>query len=102
MLYTLDVPFVRRTGKVIGILEYSIDDKWLRPNKKVGTYKNPLTDEMLNDFIDEYLPDEICLLIKDKKDNERRIDCALSDFECDLEEDDDEDSLEQDDEQQEL
>ena len=97
MLYTLDVPFVRRTGKVIGIIEYSIDDKWLRPKK-------PLTDEMLNAFIEEYLPEEICLLIKDKKDNERRIDCPLSDFEClDFEEDDDEDEepSEQDDELQE-
>ena len=102
MLYTLDVPFVRRTGKVIGILEYSIDDKWLRPKKKVGTYKEPLTDEMLNTFIEEYFPEEICLLIKDKKDNERRIDFALADLECfDLEEDDedeDEESVEQDEE----
>ena len=103
MLYTLDVPFIKKTGQVIGIIEYSIEDKWLHPKKKVGTYKEPLTDEMLNAFIDEYLPEEICLLIKDKKDNERRIDFALSDFEClDLEDDDDEDSLEQDDEQQEL
>ena len=105
MLYTLDVPFVRRTGKVIGIIEYSIDDKWLRPKKKVGTYKNPLTDEMLNAFIEEYLPEEICLLIKDKKDNERRIDCPLSDFVClDFEEDEDEDEepSEQDDDLQEL
>ena len=103
MLYTLDVPFIKKTGQVIGIIEYSIEDKWLRPKKKVGTYKEPLTDEMLNAFIEEYLPDEICLLIKDKKDNERRIDFALSDFEClDLEDDDDENSLEQDDELQEL
>ena len=103
MLYTLDVPFIKKTGQVIGIIEYSIEDKWLHPKKKVGTYKEPLTDEMLNAFIDEYLPEEICLLIKDKKDNERRIDFALSDFEClDLEDDDDEDSLEQDYESQEL
>ena len=54
---------------------------------------------MLNAFVEEYLPEEICLLIKDKKDKERRIDCPLSDFEClDFEEDDDEDSLEQDEE----
>ena len=103
MLYTLDVPFIKKTGQVIGIIEYSIEDKWLRPKKKVGTYKEPLTDGMLNAFIEEYLPEEICLLIKDKKDNERRIDFALSDFEClDLEDDDDENSLEQDDELQEL
>ena len=103
MLYTLDVPFIKKTGQVIGIIEYSIEDKWLRPKKKVGTYKEPLTDEMLNAFVEEYLPEEICLLIKDKKDNERRIDFALSDFEClDLEDDDDENSLEQDDELQEL
>lgn len=103
MLYTLDVPFIKKTGQVIGIIEYSIEDKWLRPKKKVGTYKEPLTDEMLNAFVEEYLPEEICLLIKDKKDNERRIDFALSDFEClDLEDDDDEDSLEQDYESQEL
>ena len=103
MLYTLDIPFIKKTGQVIGIIEYSIEDKWLRPKKKVGTYKEPLTDEMLNAFIEEYLPEEICLLIKDKKDNERRIDFALSDFEClDLEDDDDENSLEQDDELQEL
>ena len=102
MLYTLDIPFIKKTGQVIGIIEYSIEDKWLRPKKKVGTYKEPLTDEMLNAFIDEYLPEEICLLIKDKKDNERRIDFALSDFECLDLEDDDEDTLDQDDEQQEL
>ena len=102
MLYTLDVPFIKKTGQVIGIIEYSIEDKWLHPKKKVGTYKEPLTDEMLNAFIDEYLPEEICLLIKDKKDNERRIDFALSDFECLDLEDDDEDILDQDDEQQEL
>ena len=102
MLYTLDVPFIKKTGQVIGIIEYSIEDKWLRPKKKVGTYKEPLTDEMLNAFVEEYLPEEICLLIKDKKDNERRIDFALSDFECLDLEDDDEDSLEQDDELQEL
>ena len=102
MLYTLDVPFIKKTGQVIGIIEYSIEDKWLRPKKKVGTYKEPLTDEMLNAFVEEYLPEEICLLIKDKKDNERRIDFALSDFECLDLEDDDEDTLDQDDEQQEL
>ena len=102
MLYTLDVPFIKKTGQVIGIIEYSIEDKWLHPKNKVGTYKEPLTDEMLNAFIDEYLPEEICLLIKDKKDNERRIDFALSDFECLDLEDDDEDTLDQDDEQQEL
>ena len=103
MLYTLDVPFIKKTGQVIGIIEYSIEDKWLRPKKKVGTYKEPLTDEMLNAFIEEYLPEEICLLIKDKKDNERRIDFALTDLEClDLDIEDDDDSLEQDDESQEL
>lgn len=101
MLYTLDVPFIKKTGQVIGIIEYSIEDKWLRPKKKVGTYKEPLTDEMLNAFVEEYLPEEICLLIKDKKDNERRIDFALTDLEC-LDIEDDEDSLEQDDESQEL
>ena len=102
MLYTLDVPFIKKTGQVIGIIEYSIEDKWLHPKKKVGTYKEPLTDEMLNTFIEEYFPEEICLLIKDKKDNERRIDFALADLECfDLEEDDedeDEEPVEQDEE----
>ena len=106
MLYTLDIPFIKKTGQVIGIIEYSIEDKWLRPKKKVGTYKEPLTDEMLNTFIEEYFPEEICLLIKDKKDNERRIDFALADLECfDLEEDDedeDEEPVEQDEECQEL
>ena len=104
MLYTLDVPLIKNTGQAIGILEYSIENKWLRPKKKVGSYKEPLTDEMLNAFIEEYLHEEICLLIKDKKDNERRIDCALSDFEClDFEEDDeDEEPSEQEDESQEL
>ena len=102
MLYTLDIPFIKKTGQVIGIIEYSIEDKWLRPKKKVGTYKEPLTDEMLNTFIEEYFPEEICLLIKDKKDNERRIDFALADLGCfDLEEDDedeDEEPVEQDEE----
>ena len=105
MLYTLDIPFIKKTGQVIGIIEYSIEDKWLRPKKKVGSYKEPLTDEMLNEFIEKYLPEEICLLINDNKDNERRIDFSLTDLEClDSEEDNDEDeeSLEQDDESQEL
>ena len=101
MLYTLDVPLIKNTGQAIGILEYSIENKWLRPKKKVGSYKEPLTDEMLNEFIEKYLPEEICLLINDNKDNERRIDFSLTDLEClDSEEDNDEDeeSLEQDDE----
>ena len=105
MLYTLDVPFIKKTGQVIGIIEYSIKDKWLRPKKKVGTYEDPLTDEMLNAFIEEYLPEEICFLIKDKRGNERRIDFSLTDLEClDFEEDNDEDeeSLEQDDESPEI
>ena len=105
MLYTLDVPLIKNTGQAIGILEYSIENKWLRPKKKVGSYKEPLTDEMLNEFIEKYLPEEICLLINDNKDNERRIDFSLTDLEClDSEEDTDEDeeSLEQDDESQEL
>lgn len=105
MLYTLDVPLIKNTGQAIGILEYSIENKWLRPKKKVGSYKEPLTDEMLNEFIEKYLPEEICLLINDNKDNERRIDFSLTDLEClDSEEDNDEDeeSLEQDDESQEL
>ena len=101
MLYTLDVPLIKNTGQAIGILEYSIENKWLRPKNKVGSYKDPLTDEMLNEFIEKYLPEEICLLINDNKDNERRIDFSLTDLEClDFEEDNDEDeeSLEQDDE----
>ena len=101
MLYTLDVPLIKNTGQAIGILEYSVEDKWLRPKKKIGTYEDPLTDEMLNEFIEKYLPEEICLLINDNKDNERRIDFSLTDLEClDFEEDNDEDeeSLEQDDE----
>ena len=105
MLYTLDVPLIKNTGQAIGILEYSIENKWIRPKKKVGSYKEPLTDEMLNEFIEKYLPEEICLLINDNKDNERRIDFSLTDLEClDSEEDNDEDeeSLEQDDESQEL
>ena len=105
MFYTLDVPLIKNTGQAIGILEYSIENKWIRPKKKVGSYKEPLTDEMLNEFIEKYLPEEICLLINDNKDNERRIDFSLTDLEClDSEEDNDEDeeSLEQDDESQEL
>ena len=101
MLYTLDVPLIKNTGQAIGILEYSIENKWLRPKNKVGSYKDPLTDEMLNEFIEKYLPEEICLLINDNKDNERRIDFSLTDLEClDFEEDNnkDEESLEQDDE----
>ena len=101
MLYTLDVPLIKNTGQAIGILEYSIENKWLRPKNKVGSYKDPLTDEMLNEFIEKQLLEEICLLINDNKDNERRIDFSLTDLEClDFEEDNDEDeeSLEQDDE----
>lgn len=99
MLYTLDVPFIKKIGKVIGILEYSVEDKWLRPKKKIGTYEDPLTDEMLNEFIEEYLPEDLCLLIKDKKGNERRIDFSLTDIEClDIENDEDEDSLDENDE----
>ena len=99
MLYTLDVPFIKKIGKVIGILEYSVEDKWLRPKKKIGTYEDPLTDEMLNEFIEEYLPEDLCLLIKDKKCNERRIDFSLTDIEClDTENDEDDYSLDENDE----
>lgn len=81
MRYTLDVPFIKRTGKAISIVEYSVNDKWYKPKHKIGTEKLPITDETLTEFIEQFCPEEICLLIIDKKGEHRPIDFPIEDFE---------------------
>ena len=68
-------------GTVIGINEYLKNNKWIKPKGvTIGTESKKLTDEMLNDFIDKYKPEEINFIMKDKKGEFHFVDFTLEDL----------------------
>lgn len=81
-MYTINKTIFKHAGKVIGIFEYlDKKNKWIKPKHTFGNETELLNDESLNDFIEQYSPEEICLLVKDRKNELHQIDFALSDFE---------------------
>lgn len=64
-------------GTVIGIKEYLKNDKWIKPKTTIGNPSNKLTDEMLNDFIEKYNPEEINLIIEDRRGELHFVDFVL-------------------------
>lgn len=68
-------------GTVIGIGEYCVNNKWKKLKNTVGNSKEPLTDEMLTDFIEKNNPVEINLIIQDKHGNIHRVDFPIEDLE---------------------
>ena len=67
-------------GEVICIKEYCKNNKWTKLKKPVGTSAAPLTDDMLTEFIESNRPDELNLMVKDKKGEIHYVDFAVSDF----------------------
>lgn len=67
-------------GEVIAIVEYCKKGKWTKLKKSVGSSAEPLTDEMLNKFIEENSPEEINLAIKNKRGEMHHVDFALEDL----------------------
>lgn len=75
-MYTVNQNYLKHTGKVIGIFEYldKKKNKWLKPKISIGTEDTPITDEVLTNFIDEYSPEEVCFLVKDRTGEYHHID----------------------------
>lgn len=82
-MYTLKTGYFTRAGKVFGIYEYlnGKTNKWVKPKTSVGTEKEPMNDKILNEFIEKYVPEEICFLLRDKRGELRHIDVTLLDLE---------------------
>lgn len=80
-MYHVKNKVVKHYGEVIAIREYSKKNKWTSLKTSVGNSNEPLTDEMLTDFIEKYEPDEVNLIIKDKKGDIHHIDFPISDLE---------------------
>lgn len=70
----------KKFGEPIAITEYCKNDRWTKLKKQVGTSSKHLNDEMLCDFISKYSPQEICLLIFDKKGEKHLVDFSIQDF----------------------
>ena len=51
-----------------------------KTQKRVGTSSKHLNDDMLCEFVEEYSPEEICLLILDKKGEKHLVDFSIHDF----------------------
>lgn len=64
-------------GTVIGIYEYSKNNKWLKPKKTIGNPTNKLTDEMLTEFIEKYKPEEINLIFEGRNGDLRYVDFPI-------------------------
>ena len=76
-MYHVATRATKAYGTVIGIKEYLKDDKWIKPKTTVGNPSNKLNDEMLNAFIDKYKPEEINLIIEDKRGELHYVDFVL-------------------------
>lgn len=76
-MYKVKCQTTSNYGSVIGINEYCIDNKWKKLKTAVGNSKEPLTDEMLTEFIEKYKPVEVNLIIKDKKGEIHHVDFPI-------------------------
>ena len=79
-MYKIRKDAVKHYGKVIGIREYCIGTKWKTLKNTIGNSKEPLTDEDLNDFILKYKPDEINLILQDRKGEMHYVDFPTEDL----------------------
>ena len=82
MKYSLKNSSFNKRYKFICIREYlsSKTNKWTKLKKSIGTFSEPITYEMLNDFIEKEDPVELNFECLDKKNESHFIDFTLSDF----------------------
>ena len=80
-MYHVKNSTTKHYGNVIAIREYSKNDKWTTLKKPIGNSEEPLTDEMLTEFIKKYSPDEVNLILKDKKGEIHHVDFSISSLE---------------------
>jgi len=78
--YKVKVP-ATKSYKVVGICEYSVKGKWTKVKPMIGNVNEPITDDMLNEFIHTYKPEEINLFMIDSKKVEHYIDFPIEDLE---------------------
>lgn len=78
--YKVKNSHTKKFGEPISIVEYFKNEKWTKLKKHVGRSSKHLNDEMLCEFISKHSPEEICLLILDKKGETHLVDFSIQDF----------------------
>ena len=76
-MYKVNGESTKHYGTVIGIREYCKNNKWTSLKKPIGTSANKLTNEELTEFIESKKPDEINLIIQDKKGEIHHVDFPI-------------------------
>jgi len=76
-MYKVKCQTTSHYGTVIGIDEYCVNNKWKKLKNTVGNSKEPLTDELLTEFIEKYNPEEINLIIRDRKGEIHHVDFTV-------------------------
>ena len=76
-MYKVKCQTTMHYGSVISINEYCIDNTWKKLKQTIGNSKEPLTDEMLTEFIEKYKPVEVNLAIKDRKGEIHHVDFPI-------------------------
>lgn len=76
-MYKVKCQLTNHYGSVISINEYCIGNKWKKLKQTIGNSKEPLTDEMLTEFIEKYKPVEVNLAIKDRKGEIHHVDFPI-------------------------
>ena len=76
-MYKVKCQTTMHYGSVISINEYCIGNKWKKLKQMIGNSKEPLTDEMLTEFIEKYKPVEVNLAIKGRKGEIHHVDFPI-------------------------
>lgn len=83
MKYSLKNSTYTKRYKFICIREFlsSKTNKWEKLRKCIGSFKDPINDEMLNEFINDRKPLEVNIECIDKKGESHFVDFDVKDFE---------------------
>lgn len=80
-MYHIKTNSTKHYGEVIAVREYMKNGKWTSLKKSIGSTNEPITDEMLTEFIEKNKPEEVNLIIKDKRGDIHHIDFPITDLE---------------------
>ena len=80
-MYHIKTSTTKHYGEVIAVREYMKNGKWTSLKKSVGSTKEPITGEMLTEFIEKINPEEVNLIVKDKKGEIHHIDFPITSLE---------------------
>lgn len=80
-MYHVKTKTTKVYGEVIAVREYMKNNKWTSLKKSIGNSNEPITDESLTEFIEKVQPEEVNLIIRDKKGEIHHVDFPITDLE---------------------